>query len=190
MFLYQKGVRSQRCSHQVALSAVHWQVAPLHQPLSPTTSSVVPGVSSSPRTLFLERHFWGAVRTSTLATVPPPITTTTIPSPLPNKNPATKSGICQCVFIRAYSKKWLLHSRLNLSLCYRWVSKQTLSVSFRLQLNSNGLADGGGVRGVMSLVILRKILREVKRQAPPTPDDETNIEVAIFDLVIGTSTEG
>jgi hypothetical protein len=28
MFLYQKGVRSQRCSHQVALSAVHWQVAP------------------------------------------------------------------------------------------------------------------------------------------------------------------
>jgi hypothetical protein len=46
------------------------------------------------------------------------------------------------------------------------------------------------VRGVMSLVILRKILREVKRQAPPTPDDETNIEVAIFDLVIGTSTEG
>jgi phage terminase Nu1 subunit (DNA packaging protein) len=30
----------------------------------------------------------------------------------------------------------------------------------------------------MSLVILREILREVKRQAPPTPDDETNIEVA------------
>jgi hypothetical protein len=26
-------------------------------------------VSSSPRTLFPERHFWGAVRTSTLATV-------------------------------------------------------------------------------------------------------------------------
>jgi hypothetical protein len=28
MFLYQKGVRSQKISHQVALSAVHWQVAP------------------------------------------------------------------------------------------------------------------------------------------------------------------
>jgi hypothetical protein len=69
LFLYQKGVRSQKCSHQVTLSAVHWQVAPLHQPLSPTTSSVVPGVSSSPRTLFSERHFWGAVRTLTLATV-------------------------------------------------------------------------------------------------------------------------
>jgi hypothetical protein len=69
MFLYQKGVRSQKYSHQVTLSAVHWQVAPLHQPLSPTTSSVVPGVSSSPRTLFSERHFWGAVRTLTLATV-------------------------------------------------------------------------------------------------------------------------
>jgi hypothetical protein len=69
MFLYQKGVRSQKCSHQVTLFAVHWQVAPLHQPLSPTTSSVVPGVSSSPRTLFSERHFWGAVRTLTLATV-------------------------------------------------------------------------------------------------------------------------
>jgi hypothetical protein len=69
MFLYQKGVRSQKCSHQVTLSAVHWQVAPLHQPLSPTTSSVVPGVSSSPRTLFSERHFCGAVRTLTLATV-------------------------------------------------------------------------------------------------------------------------
>jgi hypothetical protein len=69
MFLYQKGVRSQKGSHQVTLSAVHWQVAPLHQPLSPTTSSVVPGVSSSPRTLFSERHFWGAVRTLTLATV-------------------------------------------------------------------------------------------------------------------------
>jgi hypothetical protein len=69
MFLYQKGVRSQKCSHQVALSAVHWQVAPLHQPLSPTTSSVVPGVSSSPCTFFPKRHFWGAVRTSTLATV-------------------------------------------------------------------------------------------------------------------------
>jgi hypothetical protein len=93
MFLYQKGVRSQKFSYQVALSAVHWQVAPLHQPLSPTTSSVVPGVSSSPRTSFPERHFWGAVRTSTLATVTPPITTTTIPSPLPNKNTATKSGI-------------------------------------------------------------------------------------------------
>jgi hypothetical protein len=71
MFLYQKGVRSQKFSHQVTLSAVHWQVAPLHQPLSPTTSSVVPGVSSSPRTLFSERHFWGAVRTLTLATVVP-----------------------------------------------------------------------------------------------------------------------
>jgi hypothetical protein len=70
MFLYQKGVRSQK-SHQVTLSAVHWQVAPLHQPLSPTTSPVVPGVSSSPRTLFSERHFWGAVRTLTLATVLP-----------------------------------------------------------------------------------------------------------------------
>jgi hypothetical protein len=69
MFLYQKGVRSQKGSHQVTLSAVHWQVAPLHQPLPPTTSSVVPGVSSSPRTLFSERHFWGAVRTLTLATV-------------------------------------------------------------------------------------------------------------------------
>jgi hypothetical protein len=69
MFLYQKGVRSQKWSHLVTLSAVHWQVAPLHQPLSPTTSSVVPGVSSSPRTLFSERHFWGAVRTLTLATV-------------------------------------------------------------------------------------------------------------------------
>jgi hypothetical protein len=69
MFLYQKGVRSQKFSHQVTLSAVHWQVAPLHQPLSPTTSSVVPGGSSSPRTLFSERHFWGAVRTLTLATV-------------------------------------------------------------------------------------------------------------------------
>jgi hypothetical protein len=69
MFLYQKGFRSQKCSHQVTLSAVHWQVAPLHQPLSPTTSSDVPGVSSSPRTLFSERHFWGAVRTLTLATV-------------------------------------------------------------------------------------------------------------------------
>jgi hypothetical protein len=68
MFLYQKGVRSQKFSHQVTLSAVHWQVAPLHQPLSPTTSSVVPGVSSSPRTLFSERHFWGAVRTLTLTT--------------------------------------------------------------------------------------------------------------------------
>jgi hypothetical protein len=71
MFLYQKGVRSQKCSHQVALSAVHWQVAPPHQSLSPTTSSVVPGVSSSPRTLFSERHFWGAVLTLTLATVLP-----------------------------------------------------------------------------------------------------------------------
>jgi hypothetical protein len=69
MFLYQKGVRSQKCSHQVALSAVHWQIAPLHQPLSPTTSSVVPPASSSPHTLFPERHFWCAVRTSTLATV-------------------------------------------------------------------------------------------------------------------------
>jgi hypothetical protein len=69
MFLYQKGVRSPKFSHQVALSAVHWQVAPLHQPLSPTTSSVVPGVSSYPRTLFPERHFWGAVCTLTLATV-------------------------------------------------------------------------------------------------------------------------
>jgi hypothetical protein len=47
MFLYQKGVSSQKCSHQITLSAVNWQVAPLHQPLSPTTSSVVPGVSSS-----------------------------------------------------------------------------------------------------------------------------------------------
>jgi hypothetical protein len=71
MFLYQKGVRSQKCSHQVALSAVHWQVAPPHQSLSPTTSSVISGVSSSPRTLFSERHFWGAVLTLTLATVLP-----------------------------------------------------------------------------------------------------------------------
>jgi hypothetical protein len=73
MFLYQKWVGSQKCSHQVTLSAVHWQVAPLHQPLSPTISSVVPGVSSSPRTLFSERHFWGAVRTLTLATVHSPL---------------------------------------------------------------------------------------------------------------------
>jgi hypothetical protein len=46
MFLYQKGVSGQKCSHQVTLSAVHWQVAPLHRPLS-----------SSPRTLFSEGHF-------------------------------------------------------------------------------------------------------------------------------------
>jgi hypothetical protein len=118
-----------------------------------------------------------------LVRIPPPITTTTIPSPLPNKKPVTKIGICQCVFTRAYSKKMPLHCRLNLSLCYCLVSKQTLSVSFRFQCNSNGLADGGGVRGVMSLVILRETLREVKRQAPPNPDDEINIQVAdIFDL--------
>jgi hypothetical protein len=37
MFLYQKGVRSQKCSHQVALSAVHWHhhTSHCHQPPRP-----------------------------------------------------------------------------------------------------------------------------------------------------------
>jgi hypothetical protein len=73
---------------------VHWQVTPLHQPLSPTTSSVVPGVSSSPRTLFSERHFWGAVRTLTLAIVNGSVQ-------------STKASICTIRFPQAGELVWL-----------------------------------------------------------------------------------
>jgi hypothetical protein len=47
----------QKFSHQAALPTVHWQVAPLHQPLSPATSSVVPGASHLGRRTYLNARY-------------------------------------------------------------------------------------------------------------------------------------
>jgi len=47
--------------------------------------------------------------------------------------------------------------------------------------------DGGGVRGLSSLVVLREIMEEVQRQAKLT---ETPRPCDYFDLIGGTSTGG
>jgi patatin-like phospholipase/acyl hydrolase len=43
--------------------------------------------------------------------------------------------------------------------------------------------DGGGVRGLSSLVILDELMRKINPQKPPKPCD-------IFDMIGGTSTGG
>jgi len=47
--------------------------------------------------------------------------------------------------------------------------------------------DGGGVRGLSSLLILREIMEEIQRQSG-TPD--TPLPCDYFDLIGGTSTGG
>jgi len=47
--------------------------------------------------------------------------------------------------------------------------------------------DGGGVRGLSSLLILREIMETIERQ---TDADETPLPCEYFDLIGGTSTGG
>jgi patatin-like phospholipase/acyl hydrolase len=48
---------------------------------------------------------------------------------------------------------------------------------------SKSVADGGGVRGLSSLIILKHLMRQVDRDNPPKPCE-------YFDLIGGTSTGG
>lgn len=54
--------------------------------------------------------------------------------------------------------------------------------------------DGGGVRGLSSLLIIEKLMREVQRimidSGKPTPDGKPPLPCEIFDLICGTSTGG
>jgi Patatin-like phospholipase len=54
--------------------------------------------------------------------------------------------------------------------------------------------DGGGVRGLSSLLIIEKLMREVQRimidSGNPTPDGKPPLPCEIFDLICGTSTGG
>jgi patatin-like phospholipase/acyl hydrolase len=43
--------------------------------------------------------------------------------------------------------------------------------------------DGGGVRGLSSLLILDKLMKMVNRRTPPKPCE-------VFDMIAGTSTGG
>jgi patatin-like phospholipase/acyl hydrolase len=47
--------------------------------------------------------------------------------------------------------------------------------------------DGGGVRGLSSLLILREIMEDIERR---TDADETPLPCEYFDLIGGTSTGG
>jgi len=47
--------------------------------------------------------------------------------------------------------------------------------------------DGGGVRGLSSLLILREIMEEIRRRSEA---DETPLPCQYFDLIGGTSTGG
>ena len=47
--------------------------------------------------------------------------------------------------------------------------------------------DGGGVRGLSSLLILREIMEEIRRQSGA---EETPLPCQYFDLIGGTSTGG
>jgi patatin-like phospholipase/acyl hydrolase len=54
--------------------------------------------------------------------------------------------------------------------------------------------DGGGVRGLSSLLILERVMKEVQRlreeEGDPTPDDRPPLPCQYFDLICGTSTGG
>ena len=47
--------------------------------------------------------------------------------------------------------------------------------------------DGGGVRGLSSLLILREIMEEIQRQSGA---EDTPLPCQYFDLISGTSTGG
>lgn len=47
----------------------------------------------------------------------------------------------------------------------------------------NPVVDGGGVRGLSSLLILKQLMKRVNPEDPPKPSD-------YFDLIGGTSTGG
>jgi patatin-like phospholipase/acyl hydrolase len=54
--------------------------------------------------------------------------------------------------------------------------------------------DGGGVRGISTLFILKELVAQVKRQRdlenPDSPEDSVIKPCEIFDLICGTSTGG
>jgi patatin-like phospholipase/acyl hydrolase len=54
--------------------------------------------------------------------------------------------------------------------------------------------DGGGVRGLSSLLIVERLMQEVQRireeEGDPTPDDKLPLPCEYFDLICGTSTGG
>jgi patatin-like phospholipase/acyl hydrolase len=54
--------------------------------------------------------------------------------------------------------------------------------------------DGGGVRGLSSLLIVEQLMQEIQRireeEGDPTPDDKPPLPCEYFDLICGTSTGG
>ena len=50
--------------------------------------------------------------------------------------------------------------------------------------------DGGGIRGLSSLLILEKLMREVQRSKGGSSDDDPPLPCEYFDLICGTSTGG
>ena len=54
--------------------------------------------------------------------------------------------------------------------------------------------DGGGVRGLSSLLIIEQLMKEVQRlreeEGDPTPDGKPPLPCQYFDLICGTSTGG
>ena len=59
----------------------------------------------------------------------------------------------------------------------------TLLTSDRKQSFLNSLADGGGIRGISTLIILKHLMKRINPMNPPKPCD-------YFDLIGGTSTGG
>jgi patatin-like phospholipase/acyl hydrolase len=50
--------------------------------------------------------------------------------------------------------------------------------------------DGGGVRGLSSLLILEKLMQEIQRLKGESSDDEPPLPCEYFDLICGASTGG
>src|SRR5436190_17334602 len=50
--------------------------------------------------------------------------------------------------------------------------------------------DGGGVRGLSSLLILQKLMREIQRLKGESGDNKPPLPCEYFDLICGTSTGG